>query len=83
MPRLKPVALHQWPNGMSIASRVFTRSKNGEPSDVIELTIKPARGRGDTGVWHLNVVDALAIIHCLSTAATQAIINGAPVEPER
>ncbi len=81
MPRTKPVCVHIWNNGMGVATRVFKRSKNDEPSDVIELTIRPANGRGKQTCFYCNVVDAISISHALLAAASTAIIQGSPIEP--
>lgn len=81
MARSKYVVKHTWPNGMSVSTRVFRRSKNNEPSDVIELSIKPGRGNGDPAKYFLNVVDAIALSHALTAAASVAIIQGTPIEP--
>lgn len=81
MPRTKPLVVHVWRNGMRVATRVFRKSKNHEPSDVIELVIKPGRGNGAPVQFHLNVVDAVAISHALMAAASAAIVQGSPIEP--
>lgn len=80
MPRTPFLIQHVWKNRVGIGVRVFKRSRNSEPSDVIELRIAPANGK--PAVFHLNVVDALAIVHCLGGAASMAIEQGSPIQPE-
>lgn len=81
MPRAKILVKHLWKNDMGVAVRVLKRSPNDEPSDVIHLMIQPAKGRGSRAVYFLNVEDASAIIHCLSAAICQVLIQGSPVAP--
>jgi len=83
MPRTKPLVEHRWKNGAAIAVRVLKKARRGDPSDVIELSIKPARGNGVPARYWLNVADSLAICHALSAGATAAIIQGSPIEPTR
>lgn len=79
MPRAPFLMKHVWKNLASVGVRVLKRSPNREPSDVIELHIVPA-GQ-NPAVFHLNVVDALALIHCLGGAASMAIEQGSPIQP--
>ncbi len=80
MPRLPFLVKHTWKNNAGIGSRVFKKSPNTEPSDVIELTIVPDGDKPH--IFNLNVVDVLAIIHCLSCAASVAVDQGSPIQPK-
>lgn len=73
---------HVWKNGACIAVQVSEKPLNDEPSDVIRLCISPASGRGSPSEHFLNIDDAAALIHCLSAAMCQAIVQGTPVGPE-
>lgn len=73
---------HVWKNSASISVKVSEKSFNDEPSDVILLAITPAPDRGSPTEHFLNIDDAAALIHCLSAAMCQAIVQGTPVGPE-
>lgn len=77
----KVVCTHYWRNRAGIRTRVCRKSPISEPSDVIGMEIIPARGRGKATLHWLNVVDANAIVHCLSVAMAHALAQGTPVEP--
>lgn len=78
---MKFLAKHIWKNGAGVVAKVFKRAPKGkDKSDVILLGI---RAEGEKPIFfNMNVIDAQAVIHCLSIASTVAIEQGSPTQPE-